>query len=328
VCVTAISGLILAHGSSVNPRAERPLAVSGSGSVDEAMPINDLLIASLQAVADRRVRVTTEEGGIRGARGPAAIERARFRPANGTVQVLLRDGQPLEVVLDWSTAQVLSIAPRHQYRWLRVHAAEDVLGEDGTLKRDAIAGLVVLMSLTGIGAWFRDRARADLGRTRLLHRRLGLAVAILLLVPATTGVLMNHRVDLGYTYRPSREFEAEALVKMTPARMRDLVDAAANARAATVPGTTAADIDWLDYFPRVATMTAGFRDGTDVFVDAYSGELRAMHAPRDTWVRKLHTGHLFAGGGVLRDLTALAWIAVTLGGLYLAVRPGREGRLS
>lgn len=323
--VTAISGLLLAHSSSVDPRAERPLRVTGSGSIEDAMPINSLLIASLNAVKDRHLRVTTEGGGLGRARGPAAIKRALFRPASGTVQVLLRDPQPLEVVLDWKTSQVLSVAPRHQWRWLEVHSAEGVLGEDGTLKRDAIAGVVVLMSLTGIGIWFRDRARVDLDRPARVHRRLGLVAGLVLLVPATTGILMNHRADLGYTYRPHREFEAEEIVKMEPARLSEFVDAVTSSVAKGQPATAGSGIDWLDYFPRSGTVTVGFHDGTDVFADVYSGEVRAVMPPRDTWVRQLHSGRLFgAAGWVFRDLTALLWIAVTCGGLYRFIRSARD----
>jgi hypothetical protein len=325
VFVTAVSGLMLAHGSSVIPQAERPLRVTGSGSINEAKPINELLIASLSAVKDRRLRITTEEGGLGWARGPAAIERARFRPAAGTVQILLRDPQPLEVVLDWKTSQVLSVAPRHQQRWLRMHSAEAVLGEDGTFKRDAIAGLIVLMSLTAIGIWFRDRARLDLDRAGRVHRLLGLVAGLALLVPAVTGVLMNHRADLGFTYRPHREFEAEEIVRMTPARLPALVDTVTTFIAPGHPATVKSDIDWLDYFPRNGSVTVGFHDGTEVFADVYSGEVRAIMPPRDTWVRQIHSGRMFgAVGAITRDLTAILWIAVTCGGLLLMIRSERH----
>lgn len=284
--------------------------------VEQVLPINDLLIAALKAVQDRHLRITTEGGALGRPRGPAAIERVRFRPASGTVQVLLRDAQPLEVVLDWSTARVLSVAPRHEYRWLRIHTAEDVLGEDGTIKRDAIAGLVILMSLTGIWIWFRDRVRADLDRAGRVHRRLGLVAGLVLLVPSGTGILMNHRADLGFTYQSQREYEAENIVKMAPARLSTLVDAAVSALARDRPGTTAPEVQWLDYSLAHGLITAGFHDGTDVFLSAYNGELRAIKPPRDAWVRQLHSGRLFgAAGWLFRDLTALLWIAVTLGGL-------------
>lgn len=72
-------------------------------------------------------------------------------------------------------------------------------------------------------------------------------------------------------------------------------------------------------------MTAGFHDGTDVFVSAYSGEVRAFKPPRDAWVRRLHSGRLLgAAGWTFRDLTALLWIVVTCGGLYLAIQSGRH----
>lgn len=323
--VTAISGLLLAHSSSVTPRAERPLRVRGSGSIEDAMPINQLLIASLNAVQDRHLRVTTENGALGRPRGPAAIERALFRPATGTVQVLLRDAQPLEVVLDWKTSQVLSVAPRHEQRWLRLHTAESALGEDGTLKRDAIAGVIVLMSLTGIGIWFRERARTDLDLAGRMHRRVGLVAGLVLLVPAVTGVLMNHSADLGFTYRSDREYEAEQIVKMTPARLPVLVDAAVSTFAARKAGVTAADVDWLDYFPRQGLVTVGFHDGTDVFVDAYGGERIAVMPPRGTWVRRLHSGRLFgAARWLVTDLTAVLWLVVTVGGLYLVIRPRRR----
>jgi len=328
VFVTAISGLMVAHSSSLDPRAERPLPTKGAGaSIEDAMPINDLLIASLKAVQDRHLRITTESGGLGRARGPAAIERARFRPATGTVQVLLRDPLRLEVILDWKTARVLSVAPRHEYRWLRVHTAEDVLGGDGTLKRDAIAGLVILMSLTGIGIWFRDRARVDLARAGRLHRRLGLAASLVLLIPAVTGVLLNHGAGLGFTYGSYREYEAEQIVRLQPARLAEIAKSAARIYSRDKPGAAAGQIDWLDYFPRVGHVAAGFHDGTDVFVDAYSGERRAVVSPRYRWVRQLHSGRLFGAAGMtLRDLTALLWVAVTCGGLYLAIaRSRREG---
>lgn len=323
VCVTAISGLLLAHTSSLDPRAERPLHVTGSGSIEDAMPINELLIASLKAVLDWQLRIETPEGGLRPARGPSAIERARFRPATGTVQVLLRDALPLEVVLDWKTAQVLSVAPRHGWRWARLHSGA-ALGERGTLLSDAIAGLIVLMSFTGIWIWFRDRARADLDLAGRIHRRAGLAAGLVLLVPAVTGVLMNHRADLGFTYRSHRELESEQIVKMTPARLPALVGAAATFIAANQPGSTDIGVEWIDYFPRYGLVNIGFRDGTDAFLDAFSGEVRDIVPLRDRWVRQLHSGRLFgAARWVVTDLIGLLWIVVTCGGLYLMIRSRR-----
>ena len=328
VCVTAISGLLLAHASSLDPRAEHPLPVSGSGSIDNALPINDLLISALKGVLDRQVRIATPEGDLRPARGPAAIERARFRPATGSVQVLLRDALPLEVVLDWNTAQVLSVAPRHAWRWAGLHSAA-ALGEGGPLLSDAIAGLIVLMSFTGIWIWFRDRARTDLDRAGKVHRRAGLAAGLVLLVPAVTGVLMNHRADLGFTYRSHRELEAEHILKLTPARLPALVSVAVTFIAANVPDRAGTDVEWIDYFPSYGLVTIGFRDGTDAFLDAFSGEVRAIVPPRDTWVRQLHSGRIFGAARlVMTDLTAVMWIVVTCGGLYLAIRSGRRERLS
>ena len=318
--VTAVSGLLLSHVGSSDPVAERPLPVHGSGSLANALPINDLLIASLKAVLDRPVRIITEYGTVRRARGPAAIERARFRPGNGTVQVLLRDGVPLEVVLDWSTAQVLSVTPRHDLRWAKLHSAA-ALGEEATLLSDAIAGLILLLSLSGIWIWWRARRRTYLDSAGRLHRRAGLAASVILLLPAVTGVLLNHRVDLGYSYRPTQEFEAEQIVKMTPARLEALADAAAAALARRVPGTTAAAVDWLDYFPNFGHVAVGFHDGNEVFITAYDQEIKAIMPPRDTWVRQLHSGRLFgAAGSVVTSVVALLWIILTCGGLYLMIR--------
>jgi uncharacterized iron-regulated membrane protein len=320
VLVTAISGLLLAHAGSIEP------PVRGA-SVQDAAPINDLLIASLRAVLDRDVRVFSPEGELRPARGPAAIERARFTPATATVAVRLRDALPLDIVLDWKTAQVLSVTPSHAHRWAQLHSGA-ALGSRGLLLSDATAGAIVLLALTGVWLWFRGRAQADLSRATRLHRRLGLVAGLVLLVPAVTGVLLNHRADLGFTYRPHRELDGEQISKMTPAQLSTLMDAANSALASSRSGSVVPVIEWLDYFPRNGLVTIAFRDGTDVFLDAYSGELRAVHPPRDTWVRQLHSGRIFgAAGWVLTDLIALLWIAVTGGGLYLAIR-SRRGEAS
>lgn len=326
--VTAVSGLLLVHGGSPDPGAERALRVKGSGALADAQPMHDLLIASLKAVVDQHLRVTTPEGGLRRARGPVAIERALFRPATGTVQVLLRDAMPLEVVLDWSTAQVLSVAPRHETRWAKIHSGA-VLGEEGTLASDAVAGLIVLLSASGIWIWFRDRKRADLSGAVMLHRRAGLVAGIVMLVPAATGVVLNHRVDLGFTYRSYREFEAEDIVKNTPARLTTIVDAALVPLTRRVPGTTADAVDWIEYYPNYAYVAVRFRDQTDVFVTAYSHEVMEIRTPRDAWVRQLHSGRLFGRAGwVIPDALALLWLAVTCGGIYLMLTSGWRERSS
>jgi len=326
VFVTAVSGLVIAHAGSADPGAERPLQVKGSGSLADAQPINDLLIASLRAVVDQHLRIISPEGGIRRAGGPAAIERALFRPASGTVQVLLRDAMPLEVVLNWSTAQVLSVAPRHETRWARVHSGA-ALGEEGTLLSDTVAGLVVVMSLTGIWVWFRDRKRADLDRAGRLYRQAGVVAGIVLLIPAATGVFLNHRVELGLTYRSYREYEAEQIVKMEPARLPALVDHTVTALARRIPGTTADAVEWIEYFPNNGYIGVRFKDGTDVFASAYSGEVEAIMPPRYGWVRQLHSGRMFgAAGWIWADATSLLWIGVTFGGIYLMVTTGLRRR--
>jgi uncharacterized iron-regulated membrane protein len=322
VFVTAISGLLIAHTGSPDPGAERPLQVKGSGTLADAKPINDPLIASLRAVVDQHLRIISPEGGIRRAGGPAAIERAVFRPASGTVQVLLRDAMPLEVVLDWSTAQVLSVAPRHETRWARIHSGA-ALGEEGTLLSDALAGVVVLMSLTGIWIWFRDRKRTDLDVAGRWFRHAGLVAGIVLLIPA----FINHRAELGFTYRSYREYEAEQIVKMTPALLPAIVDAAVTALARRIPGTRADAVDWIEYFPNHGYVGVRFKDGTDVFASAYSTEVQAIMPPRDSWVRQLHSGRIFGRAGWLwADVTSLLWIGVTFGGIYLMVTTGLRRR--
>jgi uncharacterized iron-regulated membrane protein len=228
---------------------------------------------------------------------------------------------PLEVVLDSSTAQVLSVAPRHELRWSRVHNGSSLGTEETTRPVDLVAGLIVLMSVTGIWIWLRHEKRTDLDGAERWHRRAGLVASVVLLFPSVTGVILNHRADLGYTFSPTVELEAEQIVKMTPARLASIAEAAATGLARRVPGAATEALDWLEYFPRSGTVAVRFRDGNKVFLSAYDREIKAVMPPREAWVRELHSGRFFgAAGPIVTSVTALLWIAVSVGGLHLMIR--------
>ena len=334
--VMAVTGLLITHGARLGLGAEGPPAQRGTGSLADVAEINDLLKAALREAVARDVRIVNRFGGSRPSSGPSAIGRAVFRPATGTVQVRLRDPKPTELVLDWSTGAVLSGAPRHDVRLRHVHAAT-ALGQRGVIISDLVAVALSLLVITGILLWLvrvRDRGGAVSPTSGWwmfnwwLHRVGGLAAAIYLVILAGTGILLNHKHELGLMVEPVRELDAELVARSTPSRLPAIIHAAVEALTPQYPGTTSTDVAFVDYRPLRGYAKVRFKqDEMEVIVEAYEGRILSIAPRRDKWIEDLHSGLLFgAYGPLLSDVTSLLLIVLTVNGLYLWVWPSWIGR--
>lgn len=151
-----------------------------------------------------------------------------------------------------------------------------------------------------------------------VHRWLGVAATALLVVICITGILLNHKRELGLMpdvpNEPSGPFPAAL----------PLSDLASNAAAVLDPGIVSKGIDRMDVRPSDGLVKVRFNDRrvTEVTLDINTGEVLHVGERNDQFLEKLHSGQIFGDLWVLvSDAGAVFLLGVLVTGYWLWLYP-------
>jgi hypothetical protein len=335
VIAISLTGIALNHRDLLGIGREGPPAVEGSGEIGEAVPINDLLRRALIAADAAGIRIEGRNGRELHPNGPGDIDRAMFRPSTRTVQVRLDDPRATEVILDWSTGDVLGLSARDDVRIEHIHSGE-VIGQKGVVVSDILAVVLVGLTVGGLLIWLRrlrrERAGLTAGRSKMswwlrlnwrFHLVASILAAVYIVVLSITGVLLNHKREWGLMVEPVKIIEPESVARRTPESLDQVVRWGLAERQRVTPDATFDDIRFIDYRPLNGYAKLRFQDEREVIVDVYEGRILSQADRLDVWVEHLHSGLLFGDDWVLlSDAAGVLLILLSLNGLYLFALPG------
>jgi uncharacterized iron-regulated membrane protein len=150
------------------------------------------------------------------------------------------------------------------------------------------------------------------------HLWFGVLFTVALLVIGITGILLNHKRELGIMpdipHEPSGAF-TDAL---------PLSDLARSAFAATGITNEFNAIDRMDVRPRNGFVKIRFRDkaNTEATVDINTGKVLHVGPRGDVFFEKLHSGEIFGENGILlSDFAAGGLVLLLISGYWLWLRP-------
>ena len=170
------------------------------------------------------------------------------------------------------------------------------------------------------GAERPPKPRAHLVQRAMFYAHLwvGVLFTVVLLVVAVTGILLNHKRELGLMPDVSHEPTAPLAAALPLAQLAERARV-----AAALPGD-GAPIDRMDVRPDNGFVKVRFDDPgwTEVTVDLATG--RALHVGRrgDVFMEQLHSGELLGGRWVLlTDAAAVAVVLMLISGYWLWLAP-------
>ena len=155
---------------------------------------------------------------------------------------------------------------------------------------------------------------------RSLHKWIGIAVSIILLTLAVTGVLLNHKKKMGYM--PDIEHEASGQISQgLPIEKVAMIAIKASANKDI---DSVKDIDRIDYRTKNMSAKVRFKDSenTEVIVDSVTGKVLNIGSRTDVFIEKLHSGEIFGDMFILiTDVAAASLVLLTFSGFYIWIWP-------
>ncbi len=151
----------------------------------------------------------------------------------------------------------------------------------------------------------------------------GVIVTVALVSIAVTGIILNHRRELGLM----PDVTNTSVTLFTNAM--PLAELAIRARAAGGPVVGNTGVDRMDVRPSEGLVKVRFSDpaSTEVTLDIFSGETLAVGSRRDVFIGQLHSGEIFGRGGVfLGDAAAIGLILLIFGGFWFWLAPRWRNR--
>jgi uncharacterized iron-regulated membrane protein len=259
---------------------------------------------------------------------PLELDRAKWKPADGIIEIRL-DAEPVvEVTVDAATAQPLSKVLRQDLIVTEAHSGE-LVSKPWVILSDIVGIVLIVSVVTGVMVWLRRvRQRGRLVGARSgtawiranwwFHLVGGLAASVYLVILSITGVLLNHKQPLGFM--ATSPDVAERAEDFQSVSLLGMVDAAVLSRG---PEFSSADVKSLDYRPEGYAKVRFSDNEYEVMVDAADGTVLESSRRWDVWIEDLHSGLLFGEKGwLLSDVAAGVAILLTINGLYLWTRPG------
>jgi uncharacterized iron-regulated membrane protein len=166
----------------------------------------------------------------------------------------------------------------------------------------------------------RQRAR-EMSWSRAMfysHLWFGVLFTVVLLVIGVTGIVLNHKRELGIMPDPEHQ-PMGAFAESLP-----LHELANRALAATGLPPDVNSIDRMDVRPRNGFVKIRFRDAasSEATVDLATGAVIHIGPRGDVFMEKLHSGEIFGSNGVLlSDAGAAGLIILLISGYWLWLKP-------
>jgi uncharacterized iron-regulated membrane protein len=166
-----------------------------------------------------------------------------------------------------------------------------------------------------------ERRRHRLGRLAFYaHLWLGVIFTVALTSVAITGILLNHKRELGLMPDVGHEPAGEFAQALPLARLAEI------GLQAGRPGgeIDLRFIDRMDARPRDGFVKVRLRDAasTEATIDLTTGRVLHVGPRGDAFLEKLHSGEVFGSRGVLLgDAAAVALIVTLLTGIWLWLAP-------
>ena len=146
----------------------------------------------------------------------------------------------------------------------------------------------------------------------------GILFSVVLLMLAVTGILLNHKRELGLMPDPQHTATAPLTASLPIAELAD------RARAAAGLGEADAPLDRMDVRPSKGLIKVRFDDPgfTEVTLDLASGAPIHVGQRSDVFMEQLHSGELLGGRWVLlTDAAAVALVLLLISGYWLWLAP-------
>ena len=162
---------------------------------------------------------------------------------------------------------------------------------------------------------------------RSLHKWLGLALSIVILTLAVTGIMLNHKTSMGYM----PDVKHEATGQFSQGLPLDKVVMISIKAADNKDIKTVKDIDRIDYRTKNMLAKVRFKDTkhTEVTVDSVTGEVLNVGYRTDVFIESLHSGAIFGDIFIIiSDVAAISLVLLTFSGIYIWIYPKRRRRLN
>lgn len=169
-----------------------------------------------------------------------------------------------------------------------------------------------------------DRLIKGLRRIRVWHRYLGLALALILIISAGTGILLALKKDVSALQPPTIKGENKNLADWKS--LDELARLAENALYTAQSTQEGNPIKRLDVRPDKGMLKAIFKeDNWEVQIDGTTGKVLSVDVRHSDWIESLHDGSIFGDAFKLISMNFLGWgvLLLAISGFWLWYGPRR-----
>jgi len=158
----------------------------------------------------------------------------------------------------------------------------------------------------------KKRYILSLRQYRKLHRAFGLGLAILLLISATTGLLLGWKKDANWIQPPSQKGVSKDLT--TWKSMHEIATIGQNALIEYDSTQSNNKIHRMDARPSKGIVKVLFKKGNwEVQIDATNGEIKSIAKRHSDWIESLHDGSIISDNFKLISMNVLGIGVLILG---------------
>lgn len=167
-----------------------------------------------------------------------------------------------------------------------------------------------------------------LRRYRRYHRILGISLAVLLLISATTGILLALKKNVALIQPPTQKGISKQLDNWKP--VAELASLAQKAFYTQFPEQEGNPIDRIDVRPAKGIAKVLFEKGWwEVQIDGTSGKILSIAKRHSDWIEALHDGSIISDSFKLVSMNFIGWgvLIMIFTGLWLWYGPKRIRQL-
>lgn len=144
----------------------------------------------------------------------------------------------------------------------------------------------------------------SLRKFRVVHRWMGLTLALLLVISAVTGILLALKKDVNLIQPPTQKGISKNLADWKPISELSLI--AEEAFHKQYPDQINNGVDKMDVRPSKGIVKVLFEKGYwEVQVDGVSGEVKSIAKRHSDWIEHLHDGSIVSDGFKLFSMNFL-----------------------